>query len=203
MSTRNAAVKAAAKAPANDVDEAILDAAAELILALGVGRVQVAEVARRAGVSRPTVYRRWPDVHAIIAALLTREVRAIQQSVQPYGTDRTAVVDAVVQIAVRVRDHELLGLLLRTDPNVYREYFLERLGTSQRGLLQELQQRIVAAQRGGSVRKSDPARLSAMVLLIAETTVQSYRTVADVLPDDVWRRELTRALNGYLAPWPT
>lgn len=199
MSTRNAAVNPAGRV-AGDVDDAILDAAAELILALGVGRVQVAEVARRAGVSRPTVYRRWPDVHAIIAALLTREVRAIQQSVQPYGTDRTAVVDAVVQIAVRVRDHKLLGLLLRTDPNVYREYFLERLGTSQLGLLQELQQRIVAAQRGGSVRKGDPVPMSAMVLLIAETTVQSYRTVADVLPDDVWRRELTRALNGYLAP---
>ncbi|MGH3434291.1 MAG: TetR/AcrR family transcriptional regulator [Thermocrispum sp.] len=182
------------------MDDAILDAAAELILHLGVPRTQVAEIARRAGVSRPTVYRRWPDVQGIIAALLTREVRVIQDSVTPQGQDRKPMVDGVVEIAVRVRDHPLLGLLLRTDPTVYRKYFIERLGTSQHGLLRALQARISAAQLTGSVRAGDPVQLAAMVLLIAETTVQSYRTVSDLLPDDIWRRELARALNGYLAP---
>lgn len=196
MSRSNAADELAARS----IDDAILDAAAELILHLGVTRTQVAEIARRAGVSRPTVYRRWPDVHGIIAALLTREVRAIQQSVRPAGEDRESLVDGVVEIAVRVRDHALLGLLLRTDPVVYRKYFIERLGTSQHGLLQELHGRLITAQEHGSVRAGDPVQLAAMVLLIAETTVQSYRTVADLLPDDVWRRELARALNGYLAP---
>jgi len=199
MSSSNAALEPADD-EARSIDDAILDAAAELIQHFGAGRTTVAEIARRAGVSRPTVYRRWPDVHGIVAALLTREVRAIQDAVQPAAEDRAALVDSVVEIAVRVRDHELLGLLLRTDPQVYREYFLERLGTSQRGLLLELRGRIVAAQEGGSVRAGDPMELSAMVLLIAETTVQSYRTVATLLPDDVWRRELARALNGYLAP---
>jgi AcrR family transcriptional regulator len=199
MSSSNAALEPADD-EARSIDDAILDAAAELIQHFGAGRTTVAEIARRAGVSRPTVYRRWPDVHGIVAALLTREVRAIQDAVQPAADDRAALVDSVVEIAVRVRDHELLGLLLRTDPQVYREYFLERLGTSQRGLLLELRGRIVAAQEGGSVRAGDPMELSAMVLLIAETTVQSYRTVATLLPDDVWGRELARALNGYLAP---
>ena len=39
-----------------------------------------------------------------------------------------------------------------------------------------------------------------MVLLIAQSTVQSHRLVAQVLPDQAWRRELATALNGYLAP---
>lgn len=192
MSSSNAA--------ARSIDDAILDAAAQLILHLGVPRTQVAEIARRAGVSRPTVYRRWPDVHGIIGALLTREVRLIQESVHPAGEDRESMVDGVVEIAVRVRDHPVLGLLLRTDPIVYREYFIERLGTSQQGLLRALQRRITTGQLNGTVRDGDPIELAAMVLLIAETTVQSYRTVADLLPDDVWRRELARALNGYLTP---
>jgi hypothetical protein len=39
-----------------------------------------------------------------------------------------------------------------------------------------------------------------MVLLITQSTVQSHRMVAPVLPDKAWRRELGNALNGYLAP---
>jgi AcrR family transcriptional regulator len=37
------------------VDTAILDAAAECVLAFGVRRTSLSDVARRAGVSRPTV----------------------------------------------------------------------------------------------------------------------------------------------------
>jgi AcrR family transcriptional regulator len=35
-------------------------------------------VARQAGLSRPTVYRRWPDVHAVVSALLIRQMQHIQ-----------------------------------------------------------------------------------------------------------------------------
>ncbi|WP_028847959.1 TetR/AcrR family transcriptional regulator [Thermocrispum agreste] len=181
-------------------EDVILDAAAELIQHTGGARVNIAEIARRAGVSRPTIYRRWPDVRAIVAALLTREVRAIARAVVPAGQDREALVAGVVEIAERVRDHPVLGLLLRTDPEVYRRYFVERLGTSQRGLLRELQSRLAAAQADGTVRDGDPEQMAAMVLLIAETTVQSYRTVTALVPEDAWRRELTHVLNRYLAP---
>ena len=50
-----------------DVGDRILDAAASCVLAFGVERVTLAEIARRAGVSRPTVYRRWPDTRSVIA----------------------------------------------------------------------------------------------------------------------------------------
>ena len=43
----------------------ILDAAASCVLAYGIDRVTLAEIARRAGVSRPTVYRRFPDTRSI------------------------------------------------------------------------------------------------------------------------------------------
>jgi hypothetical protein len=39
-----------------------------------------------------------------------------------------------------------------------------------------------------------------MVLLIAQSTAQSNRLVADVLPDRAWRRELATALDRYLRP---
>ena len=179
---------------------AILDVAADLIKQRGVRRVQLSEIARQAGVSRPTVYRRWSDVHAIVAALLTREIQAIQASVPLDGADRGALVAAIVETAVRIRDDELLGGLLLSDPDVLAEYTVQRLGTSQRGLLEALRRAIAHGQKQGTIRRGRARELAAMVLLIAQSTVQSHRLVAHVLPDKAWRRELTRALDGYLAP---
>ncbi|MER7707769.1 helix-turn-helix domain-containing protein [Kitasatospora sp. NPDC097605] len=182
-------------------DDAILDAAAELIVQLGVGRTQLAEIARRAGVSRPTVYRRWPDVRAVIGALLTREIGATRDAVRLGGADRAAFVDGVVEVAVRLRDHPVLGALLRSaDSDTLFEYVVERLGASQRGLLEALRAGIVQGQQHGSIRAGEPVELAAMVLLIAQSTVQSHRMVATLLPEAAWRRELARALDGYLAP---
>ncbi|WP_082558213.1 TetR/AcrR family transcriptional regulator [Kitasatospora sp. MBT66] len=189
------------RAAERGTDDAILDAAAELIVQLGVGRAQLAEIARRAGVSRPTVYRRWPDVRAVIGALLTREIAATRDAVRLTGTDRGAFVDGVVEVAVRLRDHPVLGALLRSgDSDTLFEYVVDRLGASQRGLLEALRSGIEQGQRHGSIRAGEPLELAAMVLLIAQSTVQSHRMVAPVLPEEAWRRELARALDGYLAP---
>lgn len=134
-------------------DDAILDAAAELIVHLGVRRTQLAEIARRAGVSRPTVYRRWPDVRAVIGALLTREILATQATVPLVGEDRAAFVEGVVEVAVRLRDHPVLAALLRSaDSDALFEYVVERLGTSQLGLLEALRRGIEQGQAHGSVR---------------------------------------------------
>ncbi|MEV7176581.1 TetR/AcrR family transcriptional regulator [Kitasatospora sp. NPDC093679] len=198
MSSSNETGPTGPAAPATSTDDAILDAAAHLVVHLGVQRTQLAEIARRAGVSRPTVYRRWPDVRAVIGALLTREIRRTQEQVVLTGEDREAFVDAVVEVAVRLRDHPVIGALLHSDTIV--EYVVERLGTSQRGLLDAIGAAVLQGQRHGSIRAGEPTEMAAMVLLIAQSTVQSHRMVAQLLPEHAWRRELARALNGYLAP---
>ncbi|MFJ8621367.1 TetR/AcrR family transcriptional regulator [Kitasatospora sp. NPDC093550] len=182
-------------------DDAILDAAADLVVHLGVRRTQLAEIARRAGVSRPTVYRRWPDVRAVIGALLTREILATLEGASLDVQDRETFVERVVEVSVLLRDHPVLGALLRSDDSdLLLEYVVERLGASQRGLLEALRAGIERGQAQGSIRAGEPLELAAMVLLIAQSTVQSHRMVASLLPEAAWRRELARALNGYLAP---
>ena len=54
-------------------DDALLDAAQACVLAVGVRRTTMTDVARRAGVSRMTLYRRFPDVTSLMQALMTRE----------------------------------------------------------------------------------------------------------------------------------
>lgn len=53
--------------------DAILGAARALLEEGGPGRVTIEAVAARAGVSRPTVYRWWPDRHAVAMAALIDE----------------------------------------------------------------------------------------------------------------------------------
>src|SRR5690349_15854284 len=76
MSQRN--VQLSADRPVLDsADSALLDAARESIMAVGVRRTTLTDVARRAGVSRMTVYRRFPDVTALVQSLMTREFVAL------------------------------------------------------------------------------------------------------------------------------
>src|SRR5262249_49053986 len=88
-------------------NDAILDAAAELIRRDGVQRLRLSDVARQAGASRPAVSRRWPDVHAVVSALLIRRLQDIQPSLD--GRDRSALVRAIVATAARIRDDEVLS----------------------------------------------------------------------------------------------
>jgi AcrR family transcriptional regulator len=53
-------------------ESAILDAALELLTQVGYDRMTIDEVARRARASKATIYRRWPNKAAMVAAVLHR-----------------------------------------------------------------------------------------------------------------------------------
>ena len=56
--------------PSDRARKAILDAARQLLSEGGPGAVTMEGVAARAGVGKPTVYRWWPDRHAVTMAAL-------------------------------------------------------------------------------------------------------------------------------------
>ena len=68
-------------------EELLLDAARACILAVGWRRSTLTEIARRAGVSRMTVYRSWPDMQALFADLMTREWRRVDTEVAARAGD--------------------------------------------------------------------------------------------------------------------
>jgi len=182
-----------------DIGDRILDAAASCVAAYGIDRVTLAEIARRAGVSRPTVYRRWTDTRQILAALLTTRVIRVWRDVPSQGRGRAALVERIVAVADQLRRDELIMSVLRSTPELAMTYITERLGTSQQVLIDAAAAEIEAAQRDGSVRAGDPRQLAAMVLLITQSTIQSAPIVRPILDDDALARELTHSLNGYLA----
>ncbi|MEB3032932.1 TetR/AcrR family transcriptional regulator [[Mycobacterium] nativiensis] len=182
-----------------DVGERILDAAASCLLALGVERVTLAAIARRAGVSRPTVYRRWPDSRSVIAALLTARVTDAWVQAPDSGTGRAALVMRIVAVAARLRRDEVVMQVLYHAPDLAMVYIAERLGSSQRRLIDVAEVELAAAQADGSVRPGDPRQLAAMCLLITQSTIQSAQVVAPILDEDALAAELTYTLNRYLS----
>jgi AcrR family transcriptional regulator len=176
----------------------ILAAAASCVRDYGIDRVTVAEIARRARISRPTIYRRWPDTQSILAELLTRRVTGVLSDIPKDGTDRAAIVARVIAVAARLRDDDLITAMLHSAPEMAMVYIAERLGTSQQILIDALARDLSLAQSDGSVRAGDPRQLAAMVLLIVQSTIQSGQIVESILPVDALAGELTHALNGYL-----
>lgn len=179
------------------VADRILAAAGSCVTDFGPDRVTLAEIARRAGVSRPTVYRRWPDTRSILAALLTNRVTAAVRDVPVRGCGREALVERIVAVAERLRGDDLVMAVLRSELAMV--YITERLGTSQQMLIDALADNLRAAQRDGSVRPGDPHRLAAMVLLITQSAIQSGQIVRPILDADALAAELRHALNGYLS----
>ena len=96
----------------------ILDAAASCVLAYGVDRVTLAEIARRAGVSRPTIYRRWPDTRALLAALLTSRIIRVLRELPSRGGGREALVERIVGVAERLRHDEVVMSVFHTAPEL-------------------------------------------------------------------------------------
>jgi AcrR family transcriptional regulator len=183
-----------------DVGDRILDAAASCVVAYGIDRVTLAEIARRAGVSRPTIYRRWPDTQALLAALLTARIVGVLRDVPSRSAGREALVERIVGVAERLRHDDVVMSVFHSAPELAMVYIAERLGTSQQILINAVAAELKVAQRDGSVRAADPRQLAAMCLLITQSTIQSAQIVEPILDADALAVELAHSLNGYLRP---
>ena len=58
------------------MDQTILRATVELLSEVGYVRVTVAEVARRAGVSKPAIYRRWSQKSQLVVEAMVTQMRS-------------------------------------------------------------------------------------------------------------------------------
>ncbi|WP_245958647.1 TetR/AcrR family transcriptional regulator [Microbacterium bovistercoris] len=178
----------------------ILDAADEVIVRRGVHDVTIAELARRAEVSRPTIYRSWSDADDVVRTALLRRAAGILAQFPARERDRTQVVADVLRFIRLFRGDAVYGRLLAEEPEAFTRYTLQRVGSSQRMIIGWLAQAISAAQPGGTVRTAPPQEIAVMLLLVAQSAVLSHGTVAELIDEEAWERELGAALDGLLRP---
>jgi len=181
-------------------DDRLLDAARECVLAVGVRRTTVTDVARRAGVSRMTLYRRFPDLEGVLAALMTREFGRLVGDAAARaegGTARERVVAMVVHGSSSLAADPLFVRLLDVDPELLLPYVTRRLGGMQRIAVAAGTEALAAGD--GSVRDDSPPEvLAAGIELIARGFVLASH--GELEPGlDPWA-ELARAIDGYLRP---
>ncbi|HCA87713.1 MAG TPA: TetR family transcriptional regulator [Streptomyces sp.] len=193
-------------------EEELLDAAREQLLAVGWRRTTMTDIARRAGVSRMTVYRRWPDLATLSADLMTREFTSLatgHDDVDPAPT-AAALAAVITRIARSIQGNALFRKIVEVDPELLLPYLLHRRGRTQDTLLAAVTARIERSQSTGAVRAGDPVLLARSALLLTYGFVFSSPTMAD-LPGtrpgtaidgeghDLLFDELARALEGHFA----
>lgn len=182
--------------------ERILDATREEVLELGLTRATLSGVARRAGVSRMTIYRRYPDLTALLRDLLTAEFGELlaRVAVESDGLDSRARLVAEVTGATREMRANPVWLKVAVDePALLVPYVFERVGATQEAALALIRDAIARGQSDGSVRGGDPRALGQSVLLVAQSFIHSAHIASDIGADRVIE-ELPVVLDRYLAP---
>ncbi|MEU4167058.1 TetR/AcrR family transcriptional regulator [Streptomyces sp. NPDC026665] len=186
----------------------VLDAVRDCVLAVGVRRTTLTDVARRAGVSRMTLYRRWPDVRSLVGDLMTREwidvaTRAMPEP-HPDKPTRTQIVDGLVAGVEGFRAHPLFRKIVDVDPELLLPYVLDRRGASQEALLELLADALAEGHADGSVRLAPTRRQARSVLLVVQSFTLSLRTMTDEddpeLTSTAFLDELRTLLERTLTP---
>lgn len=104
------------------VAEKILDTARAVFETYGVRRANMEDVAARAGVSRSTVYRRFPTKDALLEGLVRREAERFFSTLDAATTGRTpteAVIEAFALGVRLVQDSPLYSRLAESEPELF------------------------------------------------------------------------------------
>jgi AcrR family transcriptional regulator len=103
------------------VREQIVQAALETAADHGIARLSIGDVARRAGLSRQTLYRHFPSKDALVATVVLGEaaklVGEIARAAAALDDPLDALRAAMLAALVGLRSHPLLDRLLGTEPD--------------------------------------------------------------------------------------
>lgn len=182
---------------------AILEAAAQVLRAEGLGGTTTARIAERAGVSIGTLYQYFPNKEAIYGELCEDLIQRMNASSRPLLSNipmdagLVEIVSTIVDGLIRM--HTL-------DPELHQQLarFEAMNGFSRLQAHQDSRTVLVMAALGARpdlLRALDP-ELAAQVLILSFTGVVERwaRTAPERLRDPVARREITALVAGYLAP---
>lgn len=185
-------------------DDVLLDAAHSCVLERGVRRTTLAEIARTAKVSRMTLYRRFPDVRSVLAALMTREFGTLLWQASEEGTSAPTARERLVLSSVAavrgLSSNALMRAVLDKDAEMVLPYIVERLGTTQRFAEGVISSLLKEGLDDGSIRIADEAAQARTLLLVIQSFAFSLRPAAAGVAEDKLLDELAHLLGAALRP---
>jgi AcrR family transcriptional regulator len=105
-----------------DLDRTILDTARAVFETYGVRRANIEDVAARAGVSRSTIYRRFPTKDDLFEMVVRREAELFFITLDQATTGRSpreAVVEAFALGVRLVQDSALYSRIVESEPELF------------------------------------------------------------------------------------
>jgi AcrR family transcriptional regulator len=178
-----------------------LDAARQSVLDVGWSRTTLTDIARRAGVSRMTLYRKWPDMGSLLADLMTREWSELVHVDTTTDDARERLVRSAVGTVRAIRANPLFGRIIEVDPHLLLPYLLERPGRSQRQVIDVITGQVKAGQASGEIRDGDPRLLARSIVLACHGhTLSAHTMVGPGVTQAKLDDELATLLDRYLHP---
>ena len=168
--------------PAESIEQRLLDAALEVATIHGITKLSMGDVARRAGLSRQTLYRYFPSKDVLIAAVVGAETTTLIEQVigaAAQTDDPRRSLEAALLTALRLlRDHPLLDRLLTTEP----EALLPLLTTEGSPAMSQVRAvvELLVAERAPVAVGADPVALRRFADVVTRLII-SYAVSA---PDD-------------------
>jgi AcrR family transcriptional regulator len=186
--------------PEDGTAQRILDAALEQFTLLGLRRSSVDDVAKRAGVSRVTVYRRFQTKDKLVEDTLLRELRRFFQrldsAVAAQPTMKERVVEGFVVALRHTRAHPLFGGLLRLEPEVVLPYLTVQGSSSLSATVEYLTVHLRRAQQVEGRPDEDARPVAELMVRVAVSFLLNPASCIEMEDEDQARSFARR----YLAP---
>ncbi|MFE7437879.1 TetR/AcrR family transcriptional regulator [Streptomyces tendae] len=178
----------------------ILDAALEQFTVFGLRRSSMDDVAKRAGVSRVTVYRRFGTKDTLVEQTLLREnsrfFQRLDQAVAALPTMEERVVEGFVVALRHTRAHPLFGGLLRLEPEVVLPYLTVQGGSSLAATVDYLTRHLRRTQQAEGRPGDDPRPVAELMVRVAVSFLLNPAGCIE-MDDEEQARAFARR---YLAP---
>ncbi|MFI8952783.1 TetR/AcrR family transcriptional regulator [Streptomyces sp. NPDC053750] len=178
----------------------ILDAALEQFTVFGLRRSSVDDVAKRAGVSRVTVYRRFQNKDTLVEQTLLREnsrfFQRLDAAVAALPTMEERVVEGFVVALRHTRAHPLFGGLLRLEPELVLPYMTVNGGSTLAATVDYLTGHLRRAQQAEGRPDDDPRPVAELMVRVAVSFLLNPASCIEMEDEDQARAFARR----YLAP---
>lgn len=194
----------------DDADETrarVLDAAYEQFCRMGIQRSTMEDVARRAGVSRITVYRRFATKDALVERVVRREFRRyFDRFLVDIAQARTAadrVVVGFVSALRAIRGNPLIGGMLTAEPDFLVSSLIGDEGRTLATVSRFVAGQLGHEQRAGHVSKDlDVEYVAEMMVRVSASYLAIPSTLVDLDDEDRLAALARRFLVPMLEPSP-
>ncbi|GAA1232965.1 TetR/AcrR family transcriptional regulator [Prauserella halophila] len=183
----------------------VLDAAYEQFCRTGIRRSTMDDVARRAGISRITVYRRFATKDALVEQVLRREFRRyfdrFRLDIRPARNAAERVELGFASALRSIRHHPLIGGLLDVEPDIVVPSLIGTDGKTMATVSRFVADRLRAEQRAGTVPGAVDVDLAAeMMVRVSASFLVTPSGLVDLDDDEQVRAVARRFLVPMLEP---